>query len=39
MFSVLSLLPVLKQQFNELISGTSQTNRDQKLNLLYLQRH
>ena len=30
---------VLKQQFNELINGRSQTNRDQKSNLLFLQRH
>ena len=29
----------LKQQFNELINGKSQTNRDQKSNLLFLQRH
>ena len=36
---VLSLVPALKQQFNELINGKSQTNRDQKLNLLFLQRH
>ena len=35
---VLSLLSVLKQ-FNELINRKSQTNRDQKLNLLFLQRH
>ena len=27
----------LKQQFNELINGKSQTNRDQKSNLLFLQ--
>ena len=36
---VLSLVPALKQQFNELINGKSQTNRDQKSNLLFLQRH
>ena len=36
---VLSLVPALKQQFNELINGKSETNRDQKLNLLFLQRH
>ena len=36
---VLSLVPALKQQFNEIINGKSQTNRDQKLNLLFLQRH
>ena len=40
---MLSLVPVLKQ-FNkcnsiELINGKSQTNRDQKSNLLFLQRH
>ena len=29
----------LKQQFNELKNGKCQTNRDQKLNLLFLQRH
>ena len=29
----------LKQQFNELINGKIQTNRDQKLNLLFLQRY
>ena len=28
-----------KQQFNELINGKHQINRDQKLNLLFLQRH
>ena len=28
----------LKQQFNKLINGRSQTNRDQKSNLLFLQR-
>ena len=28
-----------QQQFNELINGKSQTNRDQKSNLLFLQRH
>ena len=39
MLLVLSLVSVLKQQFNELINGKSQTNRDQKLNLLFLQRH
>ena len=36
---MLSLVSLLKQQFNELINGKSQTNRDQKLNLLFLQRH
>ena len=44
MLLVLGLVPVLngiafKQQFNELISGKSQTNRDQKSDLLFLQRH
>ena len=33
MLFVLSLVPPLKQQFNELINEKSQTNRDQKLNL------
>ena len=37
MLFVLSLVPILKQQFNELINGKSQTNRDQKSNLLFLQ--
>ena len=35
----LSLVPVLKQQFNKLINGEIQTNRDQKWNLIFLQRH
>ena len=39
MLFVLSLVPALKQQFNELINGKGQTNRDQKSNLLFLQRH
>ena len=39
MLFVLSLVPALKQQFNELINGKSQTNRDQKSNLLFLQWH
>ena len=39
MLVVLRFVPALKQQFNELINGKSQTNRDQKLNLLFLQRH
>ena len=30
---------MLKQQFNELINGKSETNRDQKSNLLFLQWH
>ena len=39
MLFALSLVPTLKQQFNELINGKSQTNRDQKSNLLFLQQH
>ena len=39
MLLVLRLVLVLKQRFNKLINGRSQTNRDQKLNLLFLQRH
>ena len=39
MLFVLSLVPVLKQQFNEPINRKSQANRDQKSNLLFLQRH
>ena len=39
MLSVLNLVPALKQQLNELINGKSQTNRDQKSNLLFLQWH
>ena len=35
----LILTPALKEQFNELINGKSQANRDQKLKLLFLQRH
>ena len=34
-----SLVLVLIQQFNKTINGKSQTNRDQKLDLLFLQRH
>ena len=30
---------MLKQRFNKLINGKSQTNRDQKSNLLFVQRH
>ena len=37
MLFVLSLVPALKQQFNELINGKNQTNRDQKPNLLFLE--
>ena len=39
MLVVLRFVPALKQQFNELINGKSQTNRDKKLNLFFLQRH
>ena len=44
MFRMLSLILVLKLQFIkfsfiELINGKSQTNRDQKSNLFFLQRH
>ena len=39
MLFVLSLVPTLKQQLNELINGKSQTNRDPKSNLLFLQQH
>ena len=39
MLLVLSLVPILKQQFNELINGTSQTNGGQKSNLLSSQQH
>ena len=35
---VLSLVPALKQQFNELRNGKIQINRDQKSNLLFLKR-
>ena len=35
---VLILVPALKQQFNELINGKSQTNKDQKSNV-FLQQH
>ena len=34
-----SFVSVLKQQFHELINGKSQTNRDEKSNLLFLKRH
>ena len=36
---VLSLVLVLKRQFNELINGKGQRNKHQKSNLLFLQRH
>ena len=39
MLLVLNLVPVLKQRFNKLINGKSETNRGQKSNLLFLQRH
>ena len=39
MLFVLSLVPALKQQFNEFINGKIQTNRDQKSNLLFLELH
>ena len=39
MLFVLNLVPALKQQFNELITVKSQTNTNQKSNLLFLQRH
>ena len=39
MLFVLSLAPALKQQFNKLTNEKSQTNWDQKSNLLFLQRH
>ena len=39
MLLVLRLVPTLRQQLNELINGKSQTNRDQKSNLLFLQQH
>ena len=44
MLLVLGLVPTLKEQFNECnpiepINGKSQTNRAQKWNLLFLQRH
>ena len=38
MLFVLSLVPALKQHFNELINRKSQRNGDKKLNLLFLQR-
>ena len=39
MLFLLSLVPALKQQFNDLINGKSQTIRGQISNLLFLQRH
>ena len=37
MLFVLRLVPTLKQQFNDLINGKSQTRRGQISNLLFLQ--
>ena len=37
MLLVLSLVTALKQRVNKHINGKSQTKRDQKLNLLFLQ--
>ena len=42
MLLILSLVPLLKQRFNKLnklLNWRSQTNRDQKSNLLFLQRY
>ena len=39
LFFVLGLVPVLKQRFNKLINGRSQTNKDQKSNGLFLQQY
>ena len=39
MLLVLSLVPLPKQRFNKLINVRNQTDRDQKSNLLFLQRH
>ena len=39
MLFVLSLASVFKQKFNKLINGKSQTNRDKKSDLLFLQWH
>ena len=39
MLFALLLVPTLKQRFNEMINGKSQTNRDQKSNLLFLKPH
>ena len=39
MLCMLSLVTILKQQFNELINCKNQTNRDQKSNLIFLQQH
>ena len=35
MLLVWSLVPIFKQQFNKLINGKSQTNRDQKSDLSF----
>ena len=37
MLLMLSLAPILKQQFNKLVNWKGQTNRDQNLALLFLQ--
>ena len=37
--ALLKKVLIINQQFIELINGKSQKNRDQKLNLLFLQRH
>ena len=39
MLFALSLVPALKQQFNGVINGKSQTNRDQTSNFSFLQQH
>ena len=39
MLPVLSLVPVLKHQFNELINGTSQINKHQKSNIWFFRWH
>ena len=36
---MLGLVPALKQRLNKLINGSSQTNRDQKLNLINLRNY
>ena len=36
---VLGVVLILKQQFNELINGKYQTDREQISNLLFLQQH
>ena len=39
MLLVLGLIPALKQRLNKLINGSSQINRDQKLNLINLKNY